>query len=165
MLCHCFDNINCSFCSRLYAFLWHTNWFFFYILFHIIAEICSKCILLTPRSRVVLSLLWYFKILFCVQLFTLEVNNFVSLLLCIMKLSKYVLNVFFWRQTKLFFYILFLPPCIAAFSNSVLEPVKILHVNQRIALRLLHCSTHHYTENTHVLFSQLLFSYERGVRK
>ena len=89
--------------------------------------------------------------------------NFVSLLLCFMKLSKYVLNVFFWRQTKLFFYILFLPPCIAAFSNSVLKPVKIFHVNQRIALRLLHCSTHHYTENTHVLFSQPLFFFERRV--
>ena len=99
MLCHCFDNINCSFCSRLYAF-----WFFFYILFHIIAEICSKCILLTPRSRVALSLLRYFKLLFCVQLLSLEVNNFVSLLLCIIKLSKYVLNVLFWRKKNCFRY-------------------------------------------------------------
>ena len=122
MLCHCFDNINCSFCSRLYAF-----WFFFYILFHIIAEICSKCILLTPRSRVALSLLWYFKLLVWLRVVVHPRGQYcVSSLLCIMKLSKYFLNVLFWRQAELFLFFCFHHPALHVLTQP--ENLSVLNV-------------------------------------
>ena len=81
---------------------------------------------------------------------------------CFLTLSNYVLNVFFWHLAKPF-PLLYLSTLCTACSYSVLRTVEIFHVNQRIAFQLLHCSSHQYTENTHVLFSKPLFFFRRYV--
>ena len=71
------------------------NMFFFYILFHINAEICFKCFLLTHYIDA-LSLLLYFQFLFCVKLLTFWVKHRVSFFLFLdIAMSTCFLNAFF----------------------------------------------------------------------